>query len=159
MSKDTKTTDAFDANDSNRLGLAERSMLLKLTGPQPRLCYPTVRLSMLSGSVVEKYIISADDKEKVLKDLYPFDNIPAMDSRMVDIHTDKVFTVKDFMVVREGDGNFLVSPYYAEAGGTVLDWMPAKADCCLSCQSVRAADMQGKGKAIAVCVNFKKHTS
>ncbi len=126
MNKDMKTTSAPDANHSNMLGLAEREMLLELTGAQPRLCYPTIRLNMANGSIVEKYIISDTDKEKVFKELYPFDNIPAMNSRMVDIHSDKIFTVKDFMIVREGDGNFLVSPYYAEAGGTVLDWMPVK---------------------------------
>ena len=27
------------------------------------------------------------------------------------------------MVTREGDMNVLVTPYYAEAGGTVLDWI------------------------------------
>ena len=42
---------------------------------------------------------------------------------MIDIHAGKTFKVRDYIVTREGDGNFLVSPYYAEAGGTVLDWM------------------------------------
>lgn len=150
MDKEMKTTTAPDANDSNRLGLAERSMLLKLTGPQPRLCYPTVRLSMLNGSVVEKYIISDTDKEKVLKKLYPFDDIPSMDSRMVDIHTDKAFIVKDFMVVREGDGNFLVSPYYAEAGGTVLDWMPADGRLCHFLQKEEEPEAENNKKLVVI---------
>ncbi len=125
MSKNTNTTRQPDANDSNRLGLAERRMLLELTGPQPRLGYPTEMLSLLNGSIVEKYIIPDADKAMVLEKLYPFDNTPAMDSMMIDIHADRRFTVGDFIVVREGDGHFLVSPYYAEAGGTVLDWMPS----------------------------------
>ena len=116
---------SLDANESNWLGLEERRMLLAVTGPQPRLDYPTKMLNMLNGAVVEQYIIPDADKEKVFNDLYPFENKPGMDSRMLDIHAEKRFMLKDFIVIREGDGNFLVSPYYAEAGGTVLDWMPA----------------------------------
>ena len=105
---------------------------------------------MLNGAVVEKYIISDTDKEKVLKKLYPFDGIPSMDSRMVDIHTDKTFTVKDFMVVREGDGNFLVSPFYAEAGGTVLDWMPAEGRLCHFLQKAEEPEAENKGKLVVI---------
>lgn len=31
----------------------------------------------------------------------------------------------EFKVVREGGRNYLVSPYYYESGGTMIDWMPA----------------------------------
>ena len=124
MKEDIKNTKQPDANDSNRLGLEERRMLLLLTGPQQRLGYPTEMLSMLNGSLVERYVIPEHDKERLFDVLYPFDCKPCMDSRMLDIHAGRTFTVRDFIVVREGDGNFLVSPFYAEAGGTVLDWMP-----------------------------------
>lgn len=43
---------------------------------------------------------------------------------MYDIHEGKKFVVKDFMVTREGEANFLVSPYYFESGGSVIDWEP-----------------------------------
>jgi hypothetical protein len=49
-----------------------------------------------------------------------------LDDELLDIHTDKNFKVRDYIVTREGDGNFLVSPYYAEKGGTVLDWIRLK---------------------------------
>ena len=35
----------------------------------------------------------------------------------------RTFKVRDYIVTREGSGNFLVTPFYAEAGGTVLDWV------------------------------------
>lgn len=124
MNKDTETTTAPDTHDSNRLGLEERRMLLALTGPQPRLRYPTEMLSILNGSMVEKYVIPEAEKAKILSTLYPFECVPQLDWLMLDIHSGKRFFVKDYIVVREGDGNFIVSPYYPEAGGTVLDWMP-----------------------------------
>lgn len=31
-------------------------------------------------------------------------------------------------MTREGNGNFLVTPYYAEAGGTVHDWITPQED-------------------------------
>ena len=112
-----------DFNPSNDLGCQEREMLMMINGPQERLDYPTEILKMSNGCEVEKYIIPEEDKQKVLDMLYPFAGQPALDDELLDIHTNKTFKVRDFIVTREGDGNFLVSPYYAEAGGTVLDWV------------------------------------
>ncbi len=85
--------------------------------------YPTETLKMSNGCEVERYIIPEEDKAKVFDALYPFIGRPSLDDVLLDIHTDRTFKVRDFIVTREGDGNFLVSPYYAEKGGTVLDWM------------------------------------
>jgi hypothetical protein len=51
--------------------------------------------------------------------------VPSLDEERYDLHADKTFRIKDFCVTREGGMNFLVSPYYFESGGTVIDWMPA----------------------------------
>ncbi len=112
-----------DYNPANSLGAPERRMLLSISGPQDRLEYPTEILKMANGCEVEKYIIPEEDKQKVLDILYPFFEIPSLDEKRVDVHTGKSFKIRDFIVTREGNGNFLVSPYYAEAGGTVLDWI------------------------------------
>lgn len=117
-----------DYNPANSLGAAERKMLIIINGPQERLAYPTEILKMSNGCEVEKYIIPDEDKEKVLNVLYPFNNPPALDEERVDIHTGKTFKVRDYIVTREGDLNVLVTPYYAEAGGTVLDWIMPKQD-------------------------------
>jgi len=116
----------YDCNKKNGLGLQERMLLLRITGPQERLEYPTEILKMSNGCEVEKYIIPEEDKQKVLDMLYPFAGQPSLDDELLDIHTDKNFKVRDYIVTREGDGNFLVSPYYAEKGGTVLDWIRLK---------------------------------
>ena len=117
-----------DFNRSNTLGLQEREMLMMISGPQEPLDYPTETLKMSNGCTVEKYIIPEVDKQKVLDALYPFNETPALDADMLDLHTQKTFKVRDYIVTREGNGNFLVSPYYAEAGGTVLDWVTPNND-------------------------------
>ena len=131
MSKTSKLIDNSvlpDYNPANSLGAGERKMLIIINGPQERLDYPTEILKMSNGCEVEKYIIPDEDKEKVLYALYPFNNPPALDEERVDIHTGKTFKVRDFIVTREGDLNVLATPYYAEAGGTVLDWIMPKKD-------------------------------
>jgi hypothetical protein len=40
-----------------------------------------------------------------------------------DLHAGKKFLIKDFRVTWEHGMNYLVSPYYPESGGTVIDWM------------------------------------
>ena len=90
--------------------------------PAPKsLPYPTQPLSTLYGDTVE-YLIPEGQKEKVLNKLYPFGRPPAMTQTMMDIHEKKTFTVKDFKVVQQGDYVLLVSPYFANSGGSVVDW-------------------------------------
>ena len=124
-----------DCNRSNTLGLQERMLLLRITGPQERLDYPTETLRMSNGCDVERYIIPDEDRQKVLDALYPFIGRPSLEDTLIDIQTQRTFKVRDFIVTREGDGNFLVSPYYAEKGGTVLDWMAPDNDG--SCKNLK----------------------
>ena len=112
-----------DFNPANSLGLQERELMMQITGPQECLAYPTQKLKLSNGCEVEVYIIPDEDKQKVLDALYPFNDQPSLDEERVDLHTGRSFKVRDFIVTREGNGNFLVTPYYAEKGGTVLDWM------------------------------------
>ena len=112
-----------DCNPSNDLGLNERRIMMLMCGPQERLEYAVEPLEMANGCIVEKYMIPDEDRAKVFDALYPFTDKPSLEDEMIDLHSEKRFKVRDFMVVREGYGNFIVSPYYAEAGGTVLDWI------------------------------------
>ena len=59
----------------------------------------------------------------MLEELYPFSPIPKLTDVLYDLHADKTFVVKDFRVTWEHGMNYLVSPYYAESGGTVIDWV------------------------------------
>jgi hypothetical protein len=90
---------------------------------EDRLPYPTQPLFLLNGTCVEEFLIPEEDKEIVLAQLYPFSPIPQLTDVLYDLHADKTFVVKDFRVTWEHGMNYLVSPYYPESGGTVIDWM------------------------------------
>jgi len=87
-----------------------------------RLPYQTRPLYFPNGASVEEFIIPDEDREIVLEQLYPFSPVPKLTDVMYDIHADKTFIVKDFRVTWEHGMNYLVSPYYPESGGTVIDW-------------------------------------
>lgn len=87
-----------------------------------RLPYQTRPMYFPNGASVEEFIIPDEDRELVLEQLYPFSPIPKLTDVMYDIHAEKTFMVKEFRVTWEHGMNFLVSPYYPESGGTVIDW-------------------------------------
>lgn len=90
---------------------------------EERLPYPTRCMYFSDGSSVEEFIIPEEDREIALEQLYPFSPVPKLTDVVYDLHADKTFVVKDFRVTREHGMNYLVSPYYPESGGTVIDWM------------------------------------
>jgi len=90
---------------------------------EERLPYTTQPMYFQDGTWVEEFIIPEEDREIVLEQLYPFSPIPQLTDVMYDLHADKTFVVKDFRVTWEHGMNYLVSPYYPESGGTVIDWM------------------------------------
>jgi len=89
---------------------------------EERLPYTTQPMYFANGASVEEFIIPDEDREIVLEQLYPFSPVPKLTDEMYDIHAEKTFIVKDFRVTWEHGMNFLVSPYYPESGGTVIDW-------------------------------------
>ncbi|MBQ7652665.1 MAG: hypothetical protein IJS15_17030 [Victivallales bacterium] len=106
------------------LGAEERWMMLSVTGRRRPLGYPRRPMKTSDGQDYEEYEIPEADKTKVLKELYLFDNVPAMDEVMLDIHSGTTFKVAEYKAIRQDGGNFLVAPLYAEHGGTLLDWSP-----------------------------------
>ena len=88
-----------------------------------KLPYQTRPLFFSNGASVDEFIIPDEDRELVLEQLYPFSPIPKLTDVVYDLHADKTFVVKDFRVTWEHGMNYLVSPYYPESGGTVIDWM------------------------------------
>ena len=73
-----------------------------------------------------EYIISLPEKAKVLRELCPFVGVPSLHEERFDLHVGKVFRVPTFQVVREREHNWLVSPFYFNSDGTVIDWMPSE---------------------------------
>ena len=88
-----------------------------------KLPYQTRPLFFSNGASVDEFIIPDEDRELVLEQLYPFSPIPKLTDIVYDLHADKTFVVKDFRVTWEHGMNYLVSPYYPESGGTVIDWV------------------------------------
>lgn len=91
--------------------------------PDAKLPFPT-QIIQLPNETIELYEIPYKMKATVLKALYPFIHKPSIEDEMYDIHANKKFFVKEFLVTREHGMNLLVSPYYFESGGTVIDWEP-----------------------------------
>lgn len=89
-----------------------------------KLPYPT-RTMRLQGQIVEEYIIPDDQKQLVLEQLYLYEDIPSLDDEMFDLHEGKTFLVGQYRVFWERGQNWLVSPYYPNSGGSVIDWIPA----------------------------------
>lgn len=94
---------------------------------EPRLPFPVKAVHIPSGTI-EVYVIPDEKRAAVLEELYPFIPVPSLDEDMYDLHAEKKFKVRDFCVTREGRMNSLVSPYYFESGGTVIDWVPADSE-------------------------------
>jgi len=90
---------------------------------EDKLPYATRPMFFPNGTSVEEFIIPDEDKEIVLEQLYPFSPIPKLTDEVEDMHAGKKFIVKDFRVTWEHGINYLVSPYYPESGGTVIDWI------------------------------------
>ncbi len=93
------------------------------TTMENRLPFPTKPL-IINGVEIEEYIIPEGKKRTVLEAMYPFIPLPSLDDIRLDIHSGKLFKVREFRVTREFNQNWLVSPYYEEGGGTVIDWVP-----------------------------------
>ena len=108
----------------SKLGKFERDMLTKVMGLLPKLEFTTHRRRKSDGVMVDVYDIPGDRKAEILAELYPFGSSPSMDDTLFDLHEGRSFKVRDFMVVREDNSNFAVSPYYLHSGGTILDWLP-----------------------------------
>ena len=108
----------------SQLGKYERDLITKIMGLLPKLEFETHRRRKSDGVIVEVYDIPDSKKAEILAELYPFGQSPSMDDTLFDLHEGRPFKVSDFMVVREDNSNFAVSPYYLHSGGTILDWIP-----------------------------------
>ena len=93
-------------------------------GPKT-LPFPTIKYDF-GDEVVEEYIIPDDKKAEVLEQLYFLGRPPELDDVFEDIHEGRTFRVRDYKVVKDSFGIWLVSPYYFSSGGTVIDWMPVR---------------------------------
>ena len=130
----------------------EKRILRTVIPESEPLPFPTKTLAMSIGPDTEEFVIPADDKARVLRELYPFANPPDINETMVDIHENKRFRVGDFKVIREDNRNYLVSPYYSRSGGMVIDWVSedqSKSDgAILFCGATNASTVIGSSQLV-----------
>lgn len=106
------------------LGGYERRLLCDIYGLLPRIeGIKTHKATKSDGKEIEVYDVPEDRKAELLDELYPFAPSPIMDDTLFDLHEGRSFKVSDFLVVREDNSNFAVSPYYLHSGGTIIDWI------------------------------------
>lgn len=111
------------AADRGEMSVQEKRILATILPPSPPLPYPLQALTMRSGPPAQEYVIPEEERLRVLKSVYPFSPCPGLNEQRFDLHEEKFFVVRAFKVIRENGRNFLVSPYYSNSGGMVIDWM------------------------------------
>lgn len=111
---------------ADRCGLLGWWMRLQLTFYDPVLPFPILphRTVWPGCGMSEEYLVPEEHKERLLHELYPYVEVPGMGAVVLDLHAKRRFVVREFKVVREQGMNLLVSPYYYQAGGSVIDWVP-----------------------------------
>lgn len=111
------------------LSIPEKDILSKMLHESEPLPYELVEMETSIGTKENLYSIPQDEKEELLKDLWPFTATPKMSERMFDIHEGKTFIFKDVQIMRWKNWNIIVSPYYLQSGGTLIDFVnPSLAD-------------------------------
>lgn len=66
--------------------------------------------------------IPAEEKEKAFEGLDFFSD-RKMDETLIDLHTSRRFLFRDAIVVKDDELIFIASPYYADGGGTIIDFI------------------------------------
>lgn len=72
-----------------------------LTGGKSELPYPLKEMECADGTVQHINEISDADKAKVLADIYPFADAPAIDGTLFDLHERKPIKAHNFLQSRE----------------------------------------------------------
>lgn len=78
----------------------KKAICLVFTGRRPELPYPLKEVECADGTVQRINEISDADKAKVLADIYPFADAPAIDGTLLALHKRKPVKVRDFPVIR-----------------------------------------------------------
>ncbi|MFA6816713.1 MAG: hypothetical protein WCS73_10515 [Lentisphaeria bacterium] len=121
----------YSNKDHAEMSSCEKKILMALQEkPTGALSFPKKELKMRVGPATEEYIIPAARKAEILEALYPFSHCPDLKEWRYDLHEKKFFRVENYKVIYEHEYNFLVSPYYANSGGMVIDWLEDEKKRC-----------------------------
>ncbi|UAY53208.1 hypothetical protein [Ferruginibacter albus] len=70
--------------------------------------------------------VNIADKQKYLKDNYPFEPVPNISEKRRCLHCGIVFTISDYKVFKDIiNGELIYCPDAPECDGTAIDWIDA----------------------------------
>ena len=114
---------------AKEMSTPEKEMLCQIIDESPILDYPIVKLEMPEEYEAEmEYEIPAEDKEKILKELWPFATPVTLETIFWDLHEQAFFKMCGFKVIRSRNRNFIASPYYSHSGGLACDFISDASD-------------------------------
>jgi len=121
----TNTNDWKDtaASQDGEMSLREKEICMIMVGKQPKLSFPLKELVCADGTEQLVYEIPEAQKEAVYDELWSYVPKPKIDDVMYDLHEEKVFKVRDFIVIRWRGCNLIASPYFAHSGGMMIDFV------------------------------------
>lgn len=107
--------------DSEKWSEGEKKLICEMQAEEPFLPYTLASVKLPNGETEMMYEIPECDKEEVLKKCWPFVPVPEPCKEYMDIHVSKRCRFRECNVIRYNNRNIIVSPFYLEAGGTVVD--------------------------------------
>lgn len=110
------------------LSIPEKEILSQIVDESPILDYELKRLDCGEYQAELEYDIPAENKEKVLKELWPFATPVTLETIFWDLHEQAFFKMCGFKVIRSRNRNFIASPYYSHSGGLACDFISDASD-------------------------------
>ncbi len=126
MSKDDMdfSLECFPSSSGDgEMSLGEKRLCRQVLGSLPQLPFPLRDVPCADGTIQKEYVIPVECREEVLNQLCFLQPVPKLDDVMFDLHEQKLFTVRDYRVIRWHGTNILASPYFDRTGGMLVDWM------------------------------------
>lgn len=107
----------------NEMSLPEKQLLSLIVKPAPPLSYPVRKMALPDGSYEVEYVVPGKDKGRILDELNPMKTHLTPNCTRFCLHQQKTFRLARCRVIRYNGRNLLVSPWYDQTGGTLLDWV------------------------------------
>ena len=124
MANGTQIHTFMGAENGTEMSQGEKACYEYMVKPSPELPYELRPMKVAVGGQEQEYVIPEEDKQKVLNDLWPFEeDAPNVEDTLIDLHSRKKFKVKDFRVIRCRERNMICAPDYPNTGGMLVDWM------------------------------------
>lgn len=101
----------------------EKGMITTFTAKAPMLEWPLKPVRLGNGVTEDVYDIPEDKAYDELRKCWPFEDesFPKKGGKLYDVHAKKHIVIDKCLILRYMDRNIIVSPYYPESGGTVID--------------------------------------